>query len=61
MEDLCWYASPDGALVCFDGVHSLIALPPADERVPQGIPGQPRQIEGRNYLVYVTTNGRIVS
>ena len=61
MEDLCWYASPDGALVCFDGVHSLIALPPADERVPQNIPGQPRQIEGRNYLVYETKNGRIVS
>ena len=61
MEDLCWYASPDGALVCFDGVHSLIALPPADERVPINIPGQPRQIEGRDYLVYVTKNGRIVS
>ena len=61
MEDLCWYASPDGALVCFDGVHSLIALPPADERVPQNIPAQRRQIEGRDYLVYVTKNGRIVS
>ena len=61
MGDLCWYASPDGALVCFDGVHSLIALPPKDERVPNGIPGHPRQIEGRDYLVYVTKNGRIVS
>ena len=61
MEDLCWYASPDGALVCFDGVHSLIALPLKDERVPQNIPGQPRQIEGRDYLVYETKNGRIIS
>ena len=61
MEDLCWYASPDGALVCFDGVHSLIALPLKDERVPKNIPGQPRQIEGRDYLVYMTKNGRIVS
>ena len=61
MENLCWYASPDGALVCFDGVHSLIALPLKDERVPQNIPGQPRQIEGRDYLVYMTKNGRIVS
>ena len=61
IENLCWYASPDGALVCFDGIHSLIALPLKDERIPKNIPGQPRQIEGRDYLVYVTKNGRIVS
>ena len=33
-EPLDWFASPDGALVCFDGVHSLIALPLGDERIP---------------------------
>lgn len=60
-EDLRWYSSPDGALVCFDGIHSLIALPEGDERVPASPPGEMRSIEGRTYLVYQTRNGRIVT
>ena len=58
-EELRWYSSPDGALVCFDGTHSLIALPSGDERIPADVPGSPREIAGRAYLVYRTRNGRI--
>lgn len=57
---LYWYSSPDGALVCFDGERSLIALPPGDERVPKEPKGVRKQIEGREYMVYITKNGRIV-
>lgn len=49
-----WYASPDGALVSFDGERELVALSPDDGRVPKNIPGQPRVIEGKEYLVYIT-------
>ena len=59
-EELCWYASPDGALVCFDGERSLVALPPGDSRIPDDRKGQRRRIEGREYLVYVTKNSRII-
>ena len=59
-DELFWYSSPDGALVCFDGTHSLIALPVGDERIPEGFGGQRRTVEGREYLVYITKNGRIV-
>ena len=58
-ESLNWYASPDGALVCFDGVHSLIALPEGDARIPEGRNCERRRIEGTEYLVYITKNGRI--
>lgn len=58
-DALYWYSSPDGALVCFDGARSLIALPLEDERIPPNIQGQLRQIEGKEYLVYVTKNSRI--
>lgn len=57
---LSWYASPDGALVCHDGARDLIALPLGDSRIPEGIPGRNRSIEGRDYLVYVTRDGRLV-
>lgn len=57
---LDWYASPDGALVCFDGEHSLIALPLGDKRIPEGVPGERRSIEGGDYLVYPTKDGKIV-
>ena len=57
---LNWYASPDGALVCFDGTHNLIALPEGDERIPAGKTAQRRSIEGKDYLVYITIDGRIV-
>lgn len=57
---LDWYASPDGALVCFDGTHSLIALPLGDARIPEGVEGERRTIEGGDYLVYPTKDGKIV-
>ena len=59
-ESLSWYASPDGALVCYDGAHTLIALPMGDERIPPDVHGENRTVEGREYLVYRTKNGRIV-
>ena len=59
-DDLCWYSSPDGALVCFDGTHSLIALPLGDDRIPAEFGGQRRTVEGKEYMVYITKNGRIV-
>ncbi len=60
VEELSWYSSPDGALVCFDGSENLIALPLGDTRIPADIPGQRRTVEGREYLVYRTRSGRIV-
>ena len=60
LEGLSWYSSPDGALVCFDGTRSLIALPLGDARIPKEIPGEQRTVEGREYLVYRTRDGRIV-
>ena len=59
-ESLLWYSSPDGALVCFDGQRSLIALPLGDDRIPEGFGGTRRRIEGREYIVYTTKNGRII-
>ena len=60
LPGLSWYSSPDGALVCFDGTRSLIALPLGDTRIPEEIPGERRTVEGREYLVYRTRDGRIV-
>ena len=60
LEDVYWYASPDGALVCFDGERNLIALPTGDERIPSGPGGWPRTIEGREYVIYRTKDGRLV-
>jgi len=59
-ESLLWYSSPDGALVCFDGQRSLIALPLGDDRIPADFGGTKREIEGREYIVYTTKNGRII-
>lgn len=59
-EDVYWYASPDGALVCFDGERNLIALPEGDERIPEGIGGRRQIIEGRDYIVYRTKDGRLL-
>ncbi len=53
-ESTYWYATTDGALVSREGERELVALPPEDERVPKDIPGQPRIIEGKEYLVYIT-------
>ena len=60
MEDLYWYASPDGALVCFDGTENLIALPRGDGRIPAGGGGWQKTIEGRAYVVFRTRDGRLV-
>ena len=57
--ELFWYASPDGALVSFDGERSYVALPQGDRRIPAGMEGERRTIEGREYLVFVSKNGRI--
>lgn len=53
-ETTCWYATTDGALVSRDGEREMVALLPEDERVPRDIPGQPRIIDGKEYLVYIT-------
>ena len=60
LEDVYWYASPDGALVCFDGEQNLIALPAGDGRIPDGPGGWPRTIEGRDYVVFRTRDGRLL-
>lgn len=59
-EGLFWYSSPDGALVCFDGAQTLLALPEGDPRIPTDAAGEQRSIEGRNYVVFRTRDGRIV-
>ena len=53
-RDTLWYATADGALVSKDGEREMVALPPEDERIPNDIPGQPRVIDGKEYLVYIT-------
>ena len=60
IEDTYWYSSPDGALVCFDGENNLIALPVGDPRIPAGGGGWLRTVEGRDYMVYRTKNGRLI-
>ena len=59
-EELFWYSSPDGALVRFDGSRNLIALPLGDPRIPEDGGGRLRQVDGRQYLVFATENGRLV-
>ena len=58
-DDLYWYSSPDGALVRFDGERNLIALPAGDPRIPEGRGGQRRTVDGREYMVFRTKNGRL--
>ena len=53
-EGTLWFASADGALVSRGEEGEMVALPLGDERVPENIPGQPRIIEGKEYLVYIT-------
>ncbi len=53
-DDTFWYATTDGALVSREGEREMVALPPEDERVPKDFPGQPRIIDGKEYLVYIT-------
>ena len=60
LEDVYWYASPDGALVCFDGTENLIALPVGDPRIPDGPGGWPRNIERQDYIVYRMKDGKLL-
>ena len=53
-DNTFWYASSDGALVSRSGEREMVALPTGDARLPRDIPGQPRIIEGKEYLVYIT-------
>lgn len=58
-DERYWYASPDGALVHFDGEQNLIALPLDDPRMPeQG--GEACTVEGREYMVFRTRHGRLL-
>ncbi|MBR1565240.1 MAG: hypothetical protein IJ649_00620 [Oscillospiraceae bacterium] len=49
-EGLLWYRRPDGSLVSFDGVSSLLAIP-AELRAPDARMTE-RVIEGKKYLVF---------
>jgi len=60
LNDVFWYSSPDGALVCFNGERSLIALPEGDARIPGNLEPIKKTIEGKMYFIYITRNGRIV-
>ena len=56
---LRWYSSPDGVLVTNGPGRSLAALPAGDGRIPPGVSGLSRCIEGRDYLVFALENGRL--
>ena len=58
--DLYWYATPDGALVSFDGKENRIALPAGDARIPTGGGGRAETIDGRDYVVFRSKNGRLL-
>lgn len=60
-KDTYWYPSSDGALVSYDGDKSLIAFPAGDSRVPDYITPIEKTIEGKDYWVYVTKDGRIIN
>lgn len=49
-ESLLWYRRPDGSLVSFDGISSLLAIP-AELRAPDARMTE-RVIEGKKYLVF---------
>ena len=49
-EGLLWYRRPDGSLVSFDGISSLVAIPSALRGA--GPRGAERLIEGKKYLVF---------
>ena len=51
-EGLLWYRRPDGSLVSFDGVSTLLALP-AQLRAPSPRAAE-RVIDGKKYLVFRT-------
>ena len=59
-EELFWYSSPDGALVCFDGSRTLLALPPEDPRIPADAAGERRTVEGRDYIVFPAREDGII-
>lgn len=49
-DGLLWYSRPDGSLVSFDGISSLVAFP-AELRARRGGAAE-RVIEGKKYLVF---------
>ena len=51
-KGLLWYSRPDGSLVSFDGISTLLALP-AELRAPVSGAAE-RVIEGKKYLVFRT-------
>ena len=57
--ELVWYSSPDGVLVSFDGSRTLAAFPAEDIRIPKNAVGIPRVIDGKDYLVFPTDNGKV--
>ncbi len=58
-QDLLWFSTPEGFLVCFDGRHQLVAVPLGEKPMPAGRMGELREIEGKKYIVYTTKNGTI--
>ena len=55
--DLYWYATTDGALTAFDGEQNLLALPMGDVRIPSDSCGEPRNIDGWDYVVFRKKKG----
>ena len=48
--ELLWFRRPDGSLVSFDGVGSLVALPVALRSSAEG--AVLKRIEGRDYMIF---------
>jgi len=49
-DELQWFTRPDGSLVSFDGISSLVALP---VKLRKAAPGTVlRQIAGREYMIF---------
>ena len=49
-DELQWFTRPDGSLVSFDGISSLVALPVSLRREAPG--AVLRQIAGREYMIF---------
>ena len=49
-DELQWFTRPDGSLVCFDGISSLVALPVKLRRAAPG--AVLRRIAGREYMIF---------
>lgn len=58
-DDVLWYATPEGELVCFDGKTNYVALPEGDARIAEGN-GAYRMIEGKRYFVCALSRGAVI-